>query len=64
MIEVNEGKVKVKGTVETVEMEMAFLLTSIYDEDPESIKAVLQILMKYMDGEIEIKRTEVYDDSF
>jgi len=42
MIEVNEGKVKVKGTVETVEMEMAFLLTSIYDKEPESIKAVLQ----------------------
>lgn len=64
MIEVNEGKVKVKGTVETVEMEMAFLLTSIYDKEPESIKAVLQFLKEYMDGEIELKRTEVYDDSF
>lgn len=64
MIEVNEGRVKVKGTVETVEMELEFLLTSIYDKEPESLKAVLQFLTKYMDGKIELKRMEVYDDSF
>lgn len=64
MIEVNENKVMVKGTVETVEMEMSFLLTSIYDKEPESIKAVLSFLADYMDGKIELKKKEVYDDSF
>lgn len=64
MIEVNEGKVKVKGTVETVEMEMAVLLTSIYDKEPESIKAVLQFLQEYRDGKIELSRKELNDDSF
>ena len=60
----NESKVKVEGTVETVEMELVFLLTSIYDIDPESIKTAIHLLIKYMDDEIELKRTEVYDDSF
>ena len=64
MIEVNEGKVKVKGTVETVEMEMVFMLTSIYDSAPESLKAVLQFLQEYMDGKIELSRKELNDDSF
>lgn len=63
MIEVNEGKVRVIGTVETIEMEMLFLLTSIYDKEPESLKCVLQTLMDYMDGKIELKRREVHDDS-
>lgn len=63
MIEVNEGKVRVAGTVETIEMEMLFLLTSIYDKEPESLKCVLQTLMDYMDGKFELKRKEVHDDS-
>lgn len=64
MIEVNEGKVKVKGTVDIVEMELSVLITSIYDKEPESIKAVLSFLADYMDGKIELKRKEVFDDSF
>lgn len=63
MIEVNEGKVRVVGTVETVEMEMVFLLTSIYDKEPESLKCVLQTVMDYMDGKFELKCREVHDDS-
>lgn len=64
MIEVNEGKVRVQGTVETVEMEMVFLLTSIYDKESESLKCILQTVMDYMEGKIELKRREVQDDSF
>lgn len=63
MIEVNEGKVNVHGTVETIEMEMVFLLISIYDKEPESLTCVLHNLMDYMDGKFELKHREVHDDS-
>ena len=64
MIEVNEGKVRVKGPVDIVEMETVFLLTSIYDKEPESLKTILQNLMEYMEGKLELHRMEVQDDSF
>lgn len=64
MIEVNEGRVKVKGTIETIEMEAAFLLTSIYDKEPESLKSILRFCMEYMDGNIKLHRREIQDDSF
>lgn len=64
MIEVNEGRVKVTGPVDIVEMEVSFLLTSIYDKEPESLKNILQFVSDYMDGNIELKKREVYDESF
>ena len=63
MIEVNEGKVKVQGNVNIVELECAFLLTSIYEKEPESLKRILQFCMDYMEGKISLQRREVYDDS-
>lgn len=64
MIEVNEGKVRVKGPIDIVEMEILFLLTSIYDKEPESLKTILQTFMEYMEGKLELHHMEVQDDSF
>ena len=63
MIEVNEGRVKVTGPIDIVEMETVFLLTSLYDKEPESLKNILQFVSDYMDGKFELHRREVYDDS-
>lgn len=64
MIEVNKGNVRVKGDINIVESEVSVLLMCIYDENPESIKLILECLKDYMDGKFKPQHWEVHNDSF